>query len=43
MGNIMIKFVNETKFLGIWIDRHLDWKYHVDKVLTKIKQSMNLL
>ena len=43
VGNININFVNQTKFLGIRIDRKLDWKYHVDKVLTKIKQNMNIL
>ena len=43
VGNIDIKFVDQTKFLGIWIDNKLNWKYHIDKVIMKIKQNMNLL
>ena len=43
VGNIGIQFVDQTKFVGIWIDRKLNWKYHVDKVVTKVKQNMNLL
>ena len=26
------------KFLGLWIDEHLDWKEHVKKTITKIRQ-----
>ena len=35
--------VNETKFLGVWVDSRLDWNTHADKVLLKIKCNMNLL
>ena len=38
-----IPIVNETKFLGVWIDKKLDWHSHTDKVLLKIKCNMNLL
>ena len=38
-----IPLVNETKFLGVWVDSKLDWKIHTDKVLLKIKHNMNLL
>ena len=37
-----IPIVNETKFLGVWIDS-IDWHLHTDKVLLKIKCNMNLL
>ena len=43
VGNIDIKFVDQTKFLGVWIDNKLNWKYHIDKVITKVRQNMNLL
>ena len=43
VGKIKINFVNQTKFLGVWIDRKLDWKYHIDKVLTKVKPNLNPL
>ena len=38
-----IPIVNETKFLGVWIDKKLDWHSHTDKVLLKIKCNLNLL
>ena len=38
-----IPIVNETKFLGVWVDSRLDWNTHADKVLLKIKHNMNLL
>ena len=38
-----IPMVNETKFLGFWVDSRLDWNTHADKVLLKIKCNMNLL
>ena len=43
VGNVDIKFLDQTKFMGVWIDKKLNWKYHIDKVITKIRQNMNLL
>ena len=35
--------VDNTKFLGVWIDNRLKWKTHVDKVSQKILHNQNLL
>ena len=43
LENEEIPLVNETKFLGVWMDSKLDWHLHADKVLLKIKCNMNLL
>jgi len=34
-----ISEVPETKFLGVEIDNHLNWKYHVDHILTKLSTA----
>ena len=31
--------VNPVKFLGIFIDQHLNWKYHIAKVSSKISRA----
>lgn len=33
-----IDFVNEHKFLGMWIDHHLEWTPHLSKLLLKLNQ-----
>ena len=43
LDNIILPFVETTKFLGVWIDSKLTWTYHVNKLLIKLKQNMNLL
>ena len=35
--------VESTKFLGMWVDRQLNWKKHLSIVLAKIKQNTNML
>ena len=35
--------VHSTKFLGIYIDEHLSFRYHVDHVMNKISKSIGLL
>ena len=41
--NFEIKMVDTTKFLGIWIDRKLTWKTHLQHIINKIKRNINLL
>ena len=43
MGSNDIRFVDNTKFLGVLIDRKLTWTEHVEKVIQKINRNMNLL
>ena len=33
----------ETKFLGIWINEHLKWDTHIQKLVLKLTRNMNML
>ena len=35
--------VHHAKFLGTWIDEHLNWETHVNKILTKLKCGIGML
>ena len=37
-----IENVSEFKFLGIWLDDHLTWSYHIGKLTNKIAQDLYL-
>ena len=41
--NIDIPQSSRVKFLGIWIDENLDWTFHCNTVLNKIKRNQHLL
>ena len=43
LGGHTISCCTETKFLGVWIDKNLDWKEHVDMLLIKLRQNVGLL
>ena len=43
LDTIQLTSVEYTKFLGMWVDRYLNWKKHINIVLTKIKQNTNML
>ena len=34
---------NYVKYLGIYIDQHLDWNYHVDELSTKLSRAVGML
>jgi hypothetical protein len=38
-----LKRVNVVKFLGIYIDENLTWKYHIDHVCNKISKSIGVI
>ena len=40
---ITIPLVQETKFLGMWLDSDLTWSAHVNKLSAKIKRNVHLL
>ena len=41
--DICINFVDNTKFLGIWLDRKLSWQEHITMVGQKVCRNLNLL
>ena len=43
LSTMQLSSVENTKFLGMWVDRQLNWKKHMGIVLTKIKQNTNML
>ena len=38
-----IRFGQNVKFLGVWIDQDLTWKAHTSKLILKIQQNSHLL
>ena len=38
-----IPHVNLTKFLGVYIDKHLNWSMHLNKLATKLAQNIGIL
>ena len=38
-----IETVEEFKYLGMWFDKHLTWKTHIDKMAKKISQKIGVL
>ena len=43
MQNTPILNVEDTKYLGIQMDRHLIWEVHVDAVIKKVSRAIGLL
>ena len=43
LENNVLEQVDNTKFLGVYIDQHLDWKTHVNFIAAKISKSVGLL
>ena len=43
LENNVLEQVDNTKFLGVYIDQHLEWKTHVNFIAAKISQSVGLL
>ena len=43
IGDLQVKFVESTKFLGVHLDNKLTWRNHLDKLTCKIKRNTNLL
>ena len=42
VDNEPIKFVDHTKFLGVWIDENLSWDVHINKLLLKIQRNVQM-
>ena len=43
LNNIEIPRVTHSKFLGTWIDEHLKWEIHANKILMKLKCGTGML
>ena len=43
LENNVLEQVAKTKFLGVYIDQHLEWKTHVNFIVAKISKSVGLL
>ena len=43
VDNITIQNTHEIKFLGIWLDEHLNWTTHIQKLILKLTRNTNLL
>ena len=43
INGTLIKSTCNTKFLGLWLDNHLNWSTHIEKLITKLKRNLNLL
>ena len=40
LNNSILESVTEYKYLGLWLDKHLDFKTHVTKTYTKLQGSL---
>ena len=38
-----IENVEKFKFLGIWLDHHLEWHHHLQVILNKIAQNTYMI
>ena len=43
INNVVIKQVNEARFLGVTLDENLNWKYHIHKLSKKLSCSAGIL
>lgn len=43
IDKIEIKKESVTRFLGIYIDKNITWKYHIDFISTKLAKSIGIL
>ena len=43
LGDSLINRVSTTKFLGVWLDDQLNWKTHLNKLLSKLKCGLGML
>ena len=41
--NAVLSMVSEFKYLGIWIDSHFTWQYHVHQLISKVQQRLHVM
>ena len=43
IDNFEVVIESVTKFLGIFIDKNLTWKYHIEHVCNKVSKSIGIM
>ena len=43
LDNIAVQQVEVTKFLGVLLDQHLSWKYHITHVANKVSKAIGII
>ena len=43
LDNNAVKQLEVTKFLGVLLDRHLSWKYHINHVAKKESKTIRII
>jgi len=43
INGTLIKQVQSTKFLGVYLDQHLNWTTHIDSIIGKISKTCGIL
>ena len=43
VGKNEIQFVDATKFLGVWLNKNLNWQTHINKLTNKLNSNLILL
>ena len=38
-----IQFIDSTTFLGVWLDKNLNWQTHINKLTNKLNSNLTLL
>ena len=42
VNNSVIKRVDNAKFLGVWLDSRLDWKFHIGELYNSLKKYIGI-
>ena len=43
LDNTYLEKVNKTKFLGVVVDEHLTWKYHIDGLTKTMSRNYGVI
>ena len=43
IDTVKIRTSNEIKFLGMWLDSHLSWSVHIQRLVTRLKRNTTML
>ncbi len=43
VGNSPLEQVSEYKYLGMWINKDINWNYYIDKMCSKLSRRLRIL